>query len=72
MVICTYSLANPARNAYEPHCDVICGYTCRHYLINGAIFGKKIEYKIVFIFSTIHRQSWGESFFVRLSIAQGW
>jgi hypothetical protein len=46
------SLANPARNAYAPYCDVICGplglhYIFRHYLTNGAIFGKKvIEHKM--------------------------
>jgi hypothetical protein len=43
MHISAYSVANPARNAYAPYCDVI----------NGAIFGKKVtEHKMcVFIFS---------------------
>jgi hypothetical protein len=40
------SLAYPACNAYAPYCDVICGphslhHIFRHYLINGAIFGKE-------------------------------
>ena len=39
------SLAYPARNAYAPCCDVICGpsgsTTFFDILINGAIFGKK-------------------------------
>ena len=42
-----YSLENAARNAYAPYCDVMCGplglrYIFRHYLINGAILGKKL------------------------------
>jgi hypothetical protein len=56
MRIRAYSLANPARNAYAP-CDIICGSPClhyifRHYLINGAIFEKKLlNIKCAFIFS---------------------
>jgi hypothetical protein len=52
------SLANSECNAYAPYCDVICGlclhYRFRHYLINGAIFVKKVfEHKMcVLIFST--------------------
>ena len=52
-----YSLANQARNAYAPCCEVICGpiglhYIFRHYLINGAIFGKELlNVKRVFSFS---------------------
>jgi hypothetical protein len=52
-----YSLAIPARNAYAPCCDVICGplslhYIFRYCLINSAIFGKKLmNIKCVFLFS---------------------
>jgi hypothetical protein len=59
----THSLANPARNAYAPYCDVICGplglhYIFRHYLINGAIFEEVTEYKMyVFIYSTAFVQN---------------
>ena len=43
------NLANPARNAYAPYFDV----TFRHYLINGAIFGKNLlNIKYVLIVST--------------------
>ena len=46
MRIRAYSLANPARKAYAPYCDVICGpsvsTTFFDILINGAIFRKKL------------------------------
>jgi hypothetical protein len=52
-------LANPARNAYAPCCDVIVGplglhQIFRRYLINGAIYRKKVfEHKMCFsIFSS--------------------
>ena len=57
MLIRACSLANPACNSYAPYCDVICGplglhHIFRHYLINGAIFGKKLlNIKCVFLFS---------------------
>jgi hypothetical protein len=50
------NLANPARNAYAPYCDVMwplwLHYIFRHYLINDAIFGKKsLNIKYMFQFS---------------------
>ena len=60
MCVRAYSHANPTRNAYALYCDVICGplpppghhYICRHYLINGAIFGKEsLNIKCVFLLS---------------------
>ena len=49
MRIRAYSLASPARNAYEPYCDVICGpsgFTILFDIISfGAIFGKKLSNK---------------------------
>jgi hypothetical protein len=40
------SLTYPACKSYEPYCDVICGPSGStmffwHYLMNGAIFGKR-------------------------------
>jgi hypothetical protein len=57
MSIRAYILANPVRNACPPYCDVICGpsvsqHFFRHYLINTAIFGRKLlNTKCVFWFS---------------------
>jgi hypothetical protein len=43
------SLVYPVRNSYAPYCDVIVApryppHFFRHYLIKGAIFGKKLWY----------------------------
>ena len=70
MRIRAFSLADPVRNACAPYCDIICGHIFRHYLINGAIFGKKVtKHKmsvLIFYTTLVYNLSYSEKNLARV------